>query len=67
LPSHAFIGPDVAWNTMFIGIGIKLSAHDRVEIRADLDILPVPEPATWALWLAGGLALLAWRRRAARA
>jgi MYXO-CTERM domain-containing protein len=25
--------------------------------------IPIPEPATWALWLAGVGALLAWRRR----
>lgn len=29
-------------------------------------LLPVPEPATWALWLAGSAGLLAWRRRRTR-
>ena len=64
LPSHAWIGADVAWNTMAMSLGFKLSPHDSVQLRADLDITPVPEPATWALWLAGAAAGLFWRRRA---
>lgn len=63
-----FIGftSDQAFNRIvFAGAGCcsRSFAIDNVSYAAAL--APVPEPEGWAL-LAGGLALLAWRRRAAR-
>ncbi len=68
LPSHDFIGPDVAWNTLYLTVAFKLSPHDRIALDARIDVTeirPVPEPATWALCLAGGATLLALLRRRA--
>jgi hypothetical protein len=69
LPDHDWIGPDVAWNTLYLTVAFKLSPHDRLELDARIDISeirPVPEPATWAMWLTGAGGLLAWRGESMR-
>lgn len=36
---------------------------NQVVVVSGFNTPPVPEPATWALWLAGAAGLLGWRRR----
>lgn len=67
LPSHAWIGPDVAWNAMSMQLAFSLSPGDQLTLQAGLEILPVPEPASSWLWLAGCAGLAAWVRRGRRA
>lgn len=47
--------------------GTDLNLDDSVDIVSRVNITAVPEPASWALLLGGGLAVAGWaRRRAAR-
>lgn len=57
-------GP-VTGNTAGVSVGANFYGHVGVITYGTLPA--VPEPATSLLWLAGGAALLAWRRRAAPA
>jgi len=56
-------GP-VAGNTSGVSVGANFYGHEGVITYGTL--AAVPEPASALLWLAGGSALLAWRRRPER-
>jgi fibronectin-binding autotransporter adhesin len=57
-----------AWSNATAGGSFSLAWADNAG-RSELNVIfaPVPEPGTWALMLGGVAALLAWRRRSARA
>ena len=55
----------------FSGLNV-IGAPPGLQFRLDyltygVDVVAVPEPATWLMWLAGAAGLLAWRRRQAAA